>query len=141
MDQLLFTRKDMLKFKMSGQTLGEWVEENCEKVERVFTINQIKTIVSSELGIDKEDMEAARRFREATEARQIAMFFCKKLSKKGLVEIGKAFSNKHHATVLHSFKVVRNLVETNPQFREKFKRVENRFINEKEIKYEKELNC
>ncbi len=56
------------------------------------------------------------RKRELVFARQVALFFLKKYTPKSLVELGNIF-NKDHASVLHSIKTIKNLLETDKQVR------------------------
>ena len=54
---------------------------------------------------------------EANQARQIAMYFSKILTKSSLATIGSQIGGKDHATVLHACKTVNNLSETDKRFR------------------------
>jgi chromosomal replication initiator protein len=57
------------------------------------------------------------RKREIVQARQIAMFFAKSLTKNSLATIGSQIGGKDHATVLHACKTVNNLIETDKRFK------------------------
>lgn len=66
------------------------------------------------------------RKRELVNARQITMSIAYVLFDKAkLYEIGKYF-NKHHATVLHSIKVVNNLCFSEDNFRYKYEIIEHK---------------
>ena len=62
-------------------------------------------------------MKSKTRKREIVQARQLAMFFCKQLTKNSLANIGIHCGNKDHATVLHACKTVNNLIDTDKQFK------------------------
>jgi chromosomal replication initiator protein len=51
------------------------------------------------------------------QARQIAMYFAKNLTKSSLATIGSQIGGKDHATVLHACKTVNNLIDTDKRFR------------------------
>lgn len=55
--------------------------------------------------------------REYVQVRQITMTLAKLQSRMSLTAIGNPFG-KDHATVLHSIKTVKNLIDTDPAFRE-----------------------
>jgi len=57
------------------------------------------------------------RKREIVQARQLAMFFSKRMTKSSLSSIGLHCGNKDHATVLHACRTVNNLIETDKQFK------------------------
>jgi hypothetical protein len=57
------------------------------------------------------------RKREIVQARQLAMYFSKQLTKNSLASIGAQCGNKDHATVLHACRTVNNLTETDKRFR------------------------
>ena len=56
------------------------------------------------------------RKRQVVQARQIAMYFAKNMTKSSLSSIG-AHCGKDHATVLHACRTVNNLIETDKKFK------------------------
>jgi chromosomal replication initiator protein len=64
-----------------------------------------------------ELLKSKTRKREVVQARQIAMYFAKRMTKSSLANIGAHCGGKDHATVLHACRTVNNLQETDKQFR------------------------
>jgi chromosomal replication initiator protein len=62
-------------------------------------------------------MKSKTRKREVVQARQIAMYFSKNLTKASLASIGMHCGGKDHATVLHACRTVNNLMETDKRFK------------------------
>jgi chromosomal replication initiator protein len=62
-------------------------------------------------------LKSKTRKREIVQARQIAMYFAKKMTKSSLANIGLHCGGKDHATVLHACRTVNNLSETDKHFR------------------------
>ncbi len=62
-------------------------------------------------------LQSKTRKREIVQARQVAMFFSKSMTKSSLATIGSQIGGKDHATVLHACKTVNNLIETDKRFR------------------------
>jgi chromosomal replication initiator protein len=60
------------------------------------------------------------------QARQVAMFFSKNLTKSSLATIGLQIGGKDHATVLHACKTVNNLIETDKQFKNQIEEIEKK---------------
>ena len=64
-----------------------------------------------------DTLQSKTRKRHIVQARQLAMFFAKKLTKASLASIGSQIGKRDHATVLHACKTVDNLSATDKQFR------------------------
>jgi len=83
----------------------------------MITIDQIQKIVSDYFNMSIELLQLKTRKREIVQARQIAMYFSKLLTKDSLAFIGKCIGNKDHATVLHACRTVNNLIDTDKKFK------------------------
>ena len=75
-------------------------------------------------GFTPEELKMKCRKRELVFARQIAMFFCRKLTTVSLALTGSYFG-RDHATVLHAVKTINNLIDTDREIRERVERYEN----------------
>ena len=73
------------------------------------TIDVIQTMVCKFFKISKNEMLSARRSRYLVRPRQTAIYLSKSLTTKSLPEIGRAFSNRDHTTVIHSVKTIEKL--------------------------------
>ena len=76
--------------------------------------------------IATENAQSKTRKREIVQARQIAMYFSKSLTKTSLASIGAQIGGKNHATVVHACKTVNNLMETDRNFLEMVNNIEKR---------------
>ncbi len=83
---------------------------------REITIDHIQKVVCDYFKLPLESIQSPTRKREIVQARQLTMYFAKKLTKSSLAIIGLQCGNKDHATVLHACKTVANLNETDKQF-------------------------
>lgn len=77
----------------------------------------IITVVGKYFDIDYRYYLTNSRKRELAYARQISMYFIKKFTQLPLELIGKKFSDKNHATVLHSIKTINNLMQIDKEVR------------------------
>jgi ATP-dependent RNA circularization protein (DNA/RNA ligase family) len=75
------------------------------------------------LEIPQDVLASPARKREIVEARQIFMVILRKETEASLAEIG-AFVNRDHATVLHAFKTVEALLETDLKFSNKYEAIQ-----------------
>ena len=96
---------------------------------REVSIDYIQKVVCDYFDIPIELMKSKTRKREIVQARQLAMYFSKQLTKNSLANIGLHCGNKDHATVLHACKTVNNLIDTDKQFRGYVSDIEKKLTN------------
>jgi chromosomal replication initiator protein len=63
-------------------------------------------------GIDEQVIIAKGRTQPEAFVRQVAMSLCYKLTNLSLTNIGRIFSNRNHATILHAIKTVERAKQT-----------------------------
>jgi len=88
------------------------------------TVDTIVISVCESLKIKPEIVLSSSRVREVVEARQLCMFFVRKLKELPYMKIGKMF-RRDHATVIHAVNQVTNLLEFSYDFRTKYWKVAN----------------
>ncbi len=93
------------------------VDNYVKNTKREVSIDYIQKVVSDYFQMDVETLQSKTRKRHIVQARQLAMFFAKKLTKASLASIGTQIGKRDHATVLHACKTVDNLSSTDKQFR------------------------
>jgi len=93
------------------------VEKFVKNTKREVSVDYIQKVVSDYFQMDVETLQSKTRKRHIVQARQLAMFFAKKLTKASLASIGSQIGKRDHATVLHACKTVDNLSSTDKQFR------------------------
>jgi len=93
------------------------VDNYVKHTKREVSIDYIQKIVSDYFQMDVDTLQSKTRKRHIVQARQLAMFFAKKLTKASLASIGSQIGQRDHATVLHACKTVDNLASTDKQFR------------------------
>jgi chromosomal replication initiator protein len=83
-----------------------------------LSVEQIQRVVCDYLKIPEDLVRARTRKREVVQARQVAMFFAKGLTKHSLKTIGLHFGGRDHSTVIHAVQSVSDQIDTDPSFRE-----------------------
>ena len=86
--------------------------------QRELSINEIQKAVCSYFCLTLENMLSKGKKREIVQARQIAMYLSRRMTKSSLSSIGAQIGGKDHATVLHSYKTVCNLMDTDKHFKQ-----------------------
>jgi len=88
-----------------------------KKKQKDISISYIQKVVCDYFKIEPKVLKAKTRKREIVQARQIAMYFSKNYTNSSLSTIGSEIGGKDHSTVLHSYRTVRNLLETDSNFK------------------------
>jgi chromosomal replication initiator protein len=105
--------KKPINLELAKQIIDKFVKTNTREI----SIDYIQKIVCDYFDISIDILNSKTRKREIVQARQLSMFFSKKLTKSSLAAIGLHCGNKDHATVLHACRTVNNLIETDKQFK------------------------
>jgi len=93
------------------------IEKLIKHTKRELSIDYILQTVADYYRIDENSVLSNTRKREIVQARQVAMYFAKQLTKSSLKGIGVRLGKKDHATVLHACRTVNDLMETDRQFK------------------------
>ena len=93
------------------------VDKFVKNTKREVSIELIQKVVSKYFDMDVATLQSKTRKRHIVQARQLAMYFSKRMTKASLASIGSQIGKRDHATVLHACKTVDNLSETDKQFR------------------------
>lgn len=93
------------------------IDKFVKNTAREISIDFIQKVVSDYFEMPIELMKSKTRKREVVQARQIAMYYAKSLTKSSLATIGMQCGGKDHATVLHACRTVNNLMETDKRFK------------------------
>ena len=113
----LLAQSTLNKKEITLDLVREMIDKLVKNTTRELSIDYIQKVVSDYFSIPIDMMHSKTRKREIVQARQIAMYFSKNLTKSSLATIGSQVGGKDHATVLHACKTVSNLFETDKRFR------------------------
>jgi chromosomal replication initiator protein len=84
---------------------------------RTVNIDRIQRVVAEQYDIRMSEMLGRGRPIMIAEGRQVAMYLTREMAKLSLVDVGKAFGNRDHGTVIHACKVVTARMEQTEEFR------------------------
>ena len=88
--------------------------------DKLVTIENIIKTVAEYYKIKVADITSKRRTRSVARPRQMAMALAKELTNHSLPEIGDAFGGKDHTTVLHAYRKIQELRESDSDIAEDF---------------------
>ena len=113
----LLAQSSLNKKKITLDLARQMINKFVKNTTREISIDYIQKVVCDYFDMPVELLKSKTRKREIVQARQLAMFFAKQLTKSSLASIGAQCGNKDHATVLHAVRTVNNLSETDKRFR------------------------
>ncbi|MBN2173439.1 MAG: chromosomal replication initiator protein DnaA [Bacteroidales bacterium] len=113
----ILAQSSLNKKAINLELAKKMIDKFVKNTSREISIDYIQKVVCDYFGLPLEAIHSKTRKREIVQARQLAMYFSKKLTKASLATIGLHCGNKDHATVLHACRTVNNLIETDKQFR------------------------
>lgn len=114
--------KKAITLDLAKQMVDKFVRSTAREV----SIEYIQKVVCDYFDLPIEMLKSKTRKREVVQARQISMYFSKKMTKSSLANIGAHCGGKDHATVLHACRTVVNLSETDKQFRNYLEELEKK---------------
>jgi chromosomal replication initiator protein len=94
-------------------TVKEALKDLLSSQNRQITIDNIQKTVAEYYKIKLSDMHSKKRSRSVARPRQLAMALAKDLTQMSLPDIGDAFGNRDHTTVLHACRTIASLREKN----------------------------
>ncbi len=115
--------KKAVTLELAKQMIDRFVKNHAREV----SIDYIQKVVCDYFNLPMEMLKSKTRKREVVQARQISMYFSKKMTKSSLASIGAHCGGKDHATVLHACRTVSNLSETDKQFKVYLEDLEKKF--------------
>lgn len=113
----LLAQSTLNKKEITLDLTKQMIDKLVKNTKHEISIDYIQKTVCDYFSIPLENLKSKTRKREIVQARQIAMFFAKSLTKSSLATIGSLIGGKDHATVLHACKTVNNLIDTDKKFR------------------------
>ncbi len=93
---------------------------------RITSVEKIRDAVCDYFSLSVDAISTKSRKREVVQARQIAMYLSKQMTKNSLSSIGATIGQRDHATVLHACKTVSDLMEIDKSFRMSVQEIENK---------------
>src|SRR2546421_1566791 len=99
-----FTGRE-LSLDLAKEALRDILNLNSRQV----SVEGIQKTVAEYFKLKISDMHSKKRSRNVARPRQVAMALAKDLTQMSLPEIGEAFGNRDHTTVLHACRTIANL--------------------------------
>lgn len=92
---------------------------------RQISVQDIQKKTADYFGVTTADLLSAGRSRSVALPRQVAMYFAKKLTPRSYAEIARGFQKKDHTTIMHAFKKIEEMAESDLDFASDLQRLES----------------
>lgn len=104
--------------KMTLELANEVLGDVLRACRRVLTVEDIQQHAANYYNVRFRDLQSPKRTKVLAMVRQVAMFLVKELTNTSLPDIGRAFGNRDHTTVLHGVRKVQRLLQSDMKVRE-----------------------
>jgi chromosomal replication initiator protein len=108
----LLAQSTLIKKEITTELAAQMLDKLVGSTKREITIDEIQKIVCDFFALSPEQILSQSRKREIVQARQIAMYLSKNHTRHSSAVIGSLIGGKDHTTVLHAYKTVKDLIET-----------------------------
>lgn len=119
-----FTNKE-ITLELAQEIIDKIVTDNVSEI----SVTKIQETVCNYFRIPEEVFLSKTRKREIVQARQIAMYLSRNMTKTSLASIGATLGGKDHATVLHACDTVKDLIDTDRAFKQYVTDIEKQLLS------------
>lgn len=122
----LLAQSTLNKKEITLELAKQMIDRLVKNSKKELSVDYIQKVVCDYFNLSPDSLQSKTRKREIVQARQIAMYFSKTLTKSSLASIGAQIGGKDHATVLHACKTVNNLMDTDKRFKGQIESIEKK---------------
>lgn len=122
----LLAQASLNKREIDLETAKKIVKNFVKSVSREVSIDFIQKTVCDYFNVPQDKLREKTRKRHIVQARQLSMYLAKMYTKNSLKIIGRHFGGRDHSTVIHSCQAVRDLMDTDKEFREAVSDIEKK---------------
>jgi len=120
----IVAQSEFLGTPITLETVQETLSGSRYMTGQRLTVDRIQRAVCEIFSVTPTDMVSKRRARVIARPRQVAMYLCKKLTKRSLPDIGRRFGGRDHTTVMHAVKRIDQLRADDEAFNAQVEAVE-----------------
>ena len=120
----IVAQSEFLGTPISLESVQETLSDSRYTSGQRLTVDRIQRAVCDEFRLSLTDMVSKRRARAVARPRQVAMYLCKKMTKRSLPDIGRRFGGRDHTTVMHAVKRIESLRAEDTAFNAQIEAVE-----------------
>jgi chromosomal replication initiator protein len=128
----------LIRLAAKASLTGRSLEEELVLSEAAFAVNAAQKLVSvvdiqravcSHFRLTNADLMSKDRHKSVAFARQVAMYLCRQRLKSSFPELGRAFGNRDHTTVMSAVRRVESLRKRDPQVNAHLEAIERKLAS------------
>lgn len=124
----IFAASALVGQEATMETVLEAIGERFPTPAKTVPVDTIKKRVAAHFDISIEDLIGTRRHISVARPRQIAMYFCKKFTKRSFPDIASRMGGRDHTTVMHAVKRIEELANSDPKFASLLQTIANKIL-------------
>ena len=111
-----------ITLKLAVDAFKDQIKEN----KNELAISTVRKAVCDYYNLTKQQITSANRTKSISNARQIAMYLCRKLLDSTYEDIGREFGGRDHSTVMSAISSVEKKIKTDPLYLRAINEIESR---------------
>ncbi|MET0545139.1 MAG: chromosomal replication initiator protein DnaA [Caulobacterales bacterium] len=112
--------------QLTLELIDKAIAETVGALQPIPRVDTIIRVIADDSGLTPDDLISACRKRPFVNARHIAQYFARKLSKKSFPDIARRFGGRDHATIMHGVSKIEARLEEDPTFARTLSALEKR---------------
>ena len=125
----IFAYATLLNKQINSNMLDEIIKGSCNERKKIINMDTIKEKVCNYFKISEEDIRSNKRIKNILIPRQIAMFLSRELTNDSLNSIASKFGGRDHTTVLHSYKKIKLLYNSDDYIKRVVEDIKNNLLS------------
>ena len=125
----IFAYATLLNQQINSNMLDEIIKGSCNERKKIINMDTIKEKVCNYFKISEEDIRSNKRIKNILIPRQIAMFLSRELTNDSLNSIASKFGGRDHTTVLHSYKKIKSLYNSDDYIKRVVEDIKNNLLS------------
>ena len=122
----LLAQSSLNKKEVDMDLAKKIIKNFVKTISREVSIEFIQKAVCEFFSVAPEKLKEKTRKRAIVQARQLSMYLAKNYTKNSLKVIGRHFGGRDHSTVIHSCQAVKDMMDTDKEFKESVQEIEKK---------------
>ena len=106
----------------------ETLEGSIARPSEHLSVEHVLKVVANYYQVKVADLKSERRHKSISAPRAVAMYLARKHTKDSYPDLGRAFGNKHHTTVLSACEKIQERLKTDPALRSEVQAIESQLL-------------
>ncbi len=115
--------------KMTLDFAKNVIKSQLKEKKNDASLEQIISVIASELNIKPSEIKSKKRNRAVVEARRIVIYLAKMHTKNSMPSLATFFEMKDHSSIYHNMKKVKELLKSDEKFKNRVEELKNKVFS------------